>query len=346
MTRRHTPHLSERQSHDETENLIDSTYSPRTDLAMEAHQMAMGNATHVSGVEEHSQDLDGIHISRVHVMNAKGERAIGKKKGNYITLEAAGLRRRDPDLQERMAEAFAAEFKDILHIPEEAKVLVVGLGNDQVTPDALGPKVVAKLFVTRHIFNYFPDLLGEGYRAVCAVSPGVLGVTGLETSEVVKGIVEHVQPDVVIAIDALASRSLSRVNSTVQITDTGIQPGAGVGNKRKALDMENLGCKVYAVGVPTVVDAATIANDSMDLVLKHLKDAVPSNSASQIFDQFHANEKWQLIREVLEPLGNNLMVTPKEIDEFVDDIAKVVAIGLNLALHPGITKEEAQTLTH
>jgi spore protease len=328
------------------ERIIDASYSPRTDLAMEAHAMAKGKASHVSGIDEQSQELDGIQISRVHVKNGAGARAIGKKMGHYITLEAPGLRRRDPDLQERMAEAFAAEFKQILNIPENAKVLVVGLGNEQVTPDALGPKVVAKLFVTRHLFNYFPDLLDEGYRTVCTVSPGVLGVTGLETSEVVKGIVEHVRPDVVIAIDALASRSLTRVNSTIQISDTGIQPGAGVGNKRKALDTANLGCKVYAVGVPTVVDAATIANDSMDLVLNHLKESVPGNGASQIFDQFNANEKWQLIKEVLEPLGNNLMVTPKEIDEFIDDVAQVVATGLNLALHPGMTMEEAQTVSH
>lgn len=325
---------------------ISSAYSPRTDLAMEAHQMAMGSTGRVTGVDEHVEELEGIHISRVHVKNSKGEKAIGKRVGNYITLEAPGLRRRDPDLQERMAEAFANEFKRIIQIQENAKILVVGLGNNQVTPDALGPKVVAKLFITRHLFTYFPDLLGEGYRTVCAVSPGVLGVTGLETSEVVKGIVDHVQPDVVIAIDALASRSLNRVNSTIQITDTGIQPGAGVGNQRKALDHDNLGCKVYAVGVPTVVDAATIANDSIDLLLNQLKDSVPGNGASQIFDQFNAQEKWQLIKEVLEPLGNNLMVTPKEIDEFVDDVAEVVAIGLNLALHPGMTMEEAQTLTH
>lgn len=322
------------------------SYSPRTDLAIEAHEMARRRVQTVPGVEEETEEFDGIRVSRVHVQNRQGEQALGKRAGRYVTIEVPGLRRRDPDLQQRVAEQFAKEFERLLDVPEQATVLVVGLGNQQVTPDALGPKVAQKMFVTRHLFQYFPDLLGEGYRTVAAVSPGVLGVTGVETTEVVKGIVEHVQPDLVVAIDALASRSLNRVNATIQISDTGIQPGAGVGNKRKALDEQTLGCKVLAVGVPTVVDAATIANDAMELILTKLKETVPGNGASQIFDHFSPQEKWQLIKEVLDPLGNNLMVTPKEIDEFIDDVAEVVAQGLNLALHPCMTMEDASQLTH
>lgn len=324
---------------------IDSSYSPRTDLAIEAHELAKRANPSVPGVMEESEELEGITVARVKVTNAAGEKAIGKKMGSYITLDVPGMRHRDPRLQDRIVDQLELEFGKMFRLKKRAKVLVVGLGNEHVTPDSLGPKVVERLFVTRHLFDFMPELKTQGYRTVAAVSPGVLGITGIETSEIVKGIVEHVKPDLVIAVDALASRSLSRVNSTIQIADTGISPGGGVGNKRKALDEETLGCPVFAIGVPTVVDAATIANDAMDLVLGQLKESVPNHGAAQLFDQFSDQEKWQMIRELLDPLGNNLMVTPKEIDEFIDDVADVVARGLNLALHPAMAAEES-TVTH
>jgi len=325
-----------------------NSYSPRTDLAIEAHELARGANASLSGVDETHEDLDGIHVSRVHVRTKVGERRIGKRKGKYITLEVPGLRQRDPELQERVAEQFAKELESMISLPEDAKVLVVGLGNAHVTPDALGPLVVDRLFVTRHLFHYMPEVLGDGkgFRSVCAVSPGVLGITGIETSEIVSGIVDRVRPDAVLCIDALASRSLGRVNSTIQIADSGIQPGAGVGNKRKAIDRETLGIPVIAIGIPTVVDAATIASDTIEMVLRKLQETVPGNGANQIFDQLAPNEKWQMVREVLEPIGNNLVVTPKEIDEFMEDIAQVVAKGLNVALHPAMTLQDAGTLTH
>ena len=323
-----------------------STYSPHTDLAIEAHEMA-GGKSGIPGVDIEHEDIEsGIHVSRVHVRNAQGEKRIGKRKGNYITLEVPGLRQKDPDLQEQVAAQFARELTNLLKIPEDATVLVVGLGNVHVTPDALGPLVVERLFVTRHLFRYMPDVLEDGCRPVAAVSPGVLGITGIETSEIVQGIADRVKPDLVIAIDALAARSLNRVNATIQIADTGIEPGSGVGNKRRALDESTLGVPVFSIGVPTVVDAATIANDAIELVLQQLRDKVPDNGATLIFDQFAFEEKWQMIKEVLDPVGNNLMVTPKEIDEFVEDIAHIVAKGLNVALHPGLTMDDADMLTH
>lgn len=327
---------------------VPSTYSPRTDLAIEAHELARGADSSLNGVDESHEELDGIHVTRVHVRTKVGEKRIGKRKGKYITLEVPGLRHRDPDLQERVAEQFAKELAALVALPEDAKILVVGLGNANVTPDSLGPLVVERLFVTRHLFHYMPEVLGDGkgFRSVCAVSPGVLGITGIETSEIVSGIVEHVRPDAVLCIDALASRSLNRVNSTIQIADSGIQPGAGVGNKRKAIDRDTLGIPVIAIGIPTVVDAATIASDTIEMVLQKLKEMVPGNGANQIFDQLAPNEKWQMVKEVLEPIGNNLVVTPKEIDEFMEDIAQVVAKGLNVALHPSMTMEDAAMLTH
>lgn len=331
---------------DESEPDHRTTFSPRTDLAVEAHEIARAGAPTLPGVEETSDDADGIHVTRVRVHSAEGERAIGKPQGTYVTLDVPGIRRRDPELQDQVAQRLADELKRLVDLSDDASVLVVGLGNAHVTPDALGPLVIDRLFVTRHLFHYMPEAIGEGYRTVSGVAPGVLGITGIETSEIVRGIVEHVHPDLVVAIDALASRSLSRVNATIQIADTGISPGAGVGNKRKALNEETLGIPVVALGVPTVVDASTIANDSIELLLDQLKSAVPGNGANEIFDQFNSQEKWQMIREVLEPLGDNLVVTPKEIDEFIDDTAHVVAKGLNLALHPGMTFDDADALTH
>lgn len=322
------------------------TSSPRTDMAVEAHELAAQAREALRGVREETEELGDVRISRIHVQNKMGEQVMGKRVGHYVTLDVPKLRRRNPELQSTVSKLFADELGALANIPADAKVLVVGLGNEHVTPDALGPKVVERLFVTRHLFRYFPDVLGEGYRTVSAVSPGVLGVTGIETSEIVQGIVEHVKPDVVIIIDALASRSLERVNASVQISDVGIHPGSGVGNKRKAIDAKTLGCQVIAIGVPTVVDAATIANDAMDLVLSKIRDNSPGNEASMLFDRFTTQEKWQLIRELLDPLGNNLMVTPKEVDEFIDDTAELLARGLNLALHPVMSDEEASQATH
>jgi len=217
-------------------------------------------------------------------------------------------------------------------------LLVIGLGNWNVTPDALGPKVVSRLMVTRHLLEYVPDQVDEGVRPVCAVSPGVLGITGIETGEIVRGIVDRVKPDVVIAIDALASRKMERVNTTIQIADTGISPGSGVGNKRMELSRETLGVPVIAIGVPTVVDAATMANDTIDLVIDNLiREAKEDSHFYNMLKNIDRNEKYQLIQEVLQPYVGNLVVTPKEIDDVVDRIAKVIANGLNIALHQGIT---------
>lgn len=315
---------------------------------MEAHELARHGGRTLNGVDESREEFEGIGVTRVKVRTKVAERRLGKRKGTYVTLEIPGLRRRDPDLQERVTQVFADELNRLLDVPENGSILVIGLGNEHVTADALGPMVVTKLFVTRHLFEYMPEVLGDGkgYRSIAAVSPGVLGLTGIETSEIVRGIVERVKPDAVIAVDALATRSLNRVNATIQLSDSGIQPGAGVGNNRKALDRESLGIPVIAVGVPTVVEAATIANDAIELVLNQLRAQVPGNAASALFDQLSSGEKWHLVREVLEPMENNLVVTPKEVDDFMEDVAYVVAKGLNIALHPSMTMEDADLVTH
>jgi spore protease len=310
-----------------------------------AHQRTAVDKTPLSGVTHQRQMVEGVEVTRIHVHNRDGAKAMGKPLGHYVTLFSPAMRRHDPEAHTDVARLLAEELQGLMKLPKNARVLVVGLGNSHVTPDALGPKVVERIFVTRHLFESMPQTVGDGYRVVSAVAPGVLGITGIETGEIIHGIVEHVHPDAVVAVDALASRSLSRVNATVQLTDTGIQPGSGVGNKRKVLDALTLGCKVFAIGVPTVVDAATIANDAMDLVLRQLADAVPGNGANAVFDPLSGQEKWLLIQELLEPMENNLMVTPKEVDQFIEDTADTLARGLNMALHPSVTAEEAAALS-
>lgn len=323
---------------------MEGTYeSVRTDLAVEAHQMARGTdkSQDIPGVIVQQTQEERILITRMHIKDPAGAQRMNKKMGHYLTLEVPELREKDPDLQRQVTEVLARELKPFLPQRKEDVILVVGLGNEKVTPDSLGPLVVEKLFVTRHLFQHMPEAVQDGFRSVAAVAPGVLGNTGVETSEIVKGIVEHIRPSMVIAIDALASRSLQRVNTTIQVADTGITPGAGVGNRRKGLNEETLGIPVLAIGVPTVVDAVTIAHDTIDLLLQRISKEVPGNACAELFSHFTQQEKKQLIHEILQPLGHNLMVTPKEIDAFVADVASVVAQGLNVALHEGITLEDA-----
>jgi spore protease len=321
------------------------TRSTRTDLTLEAHELLREKAVReqqedqpIPGVELENAGDDEIKITRVRVTSPTGEAAIGKPMGNYITLEIPGLRDNDQELYENTCKELAKELAGILRLNDKTMTLVVGLGNWNVTPDALGPKVVSSMMVTRHLLEYLPEQVDEGVRPVCAVAPGVLGITGIETGEIIKGIVERIKPDYVIAIDALASRKMERVNTTIQIADTGIAPGSGVGNKRMELSKETMGIPVIAIGVPTVVDAATMANDTIDLVLDSMiEQAKQGSEFYNMMKSIDRDEKYGMIQEVLEPYVGNLIVTPKEIDEVVRKIAKVIANGLNIALHQGIT---------
>ncbi|AEV69105.1 GPR endopeptidase [Acetivibrio clariflavus] len=320
--------------------------SIRTDLALEATEFVREQEQtkrdtapqNLPGVDIENAGTQDIKITRVRVTSPTGEAAIGKPMGNYITLEVPRLKENDQVLYEETCKALAQELVKILKLKENSTILVVGLGNWNVTPDSLGPKVTDHLMVTRHLLEYVPEQVDKGVRPVCAVAPGVLGITGIETGEIVKGIVDRIKPDVVIAIDALASRKMERVNTTIQIADTGISPGSGVGNKRMEISVNTLGVPVIAIGVPTVVDAATMANDTIDLVIDSLlNEAKEDKQFYDMLKNIDRNEKYQLIQEVLEPYVGNLIVTPKEIDDVVDRIAKVIANGLNIALHQGIT---------
>jgi spore protease len=325
-----------------------NSYSVSTDLALEAHQIfSPQHGGSIPGVQTSSEELEGITITRLSIEDEVGSKIMGKMVGNYLTLEIPGLRYKDPMLQKNVAETFAREFKRFANLADDATVLVIGLGNRKVTPDALGPLVCDSLFVTRHLYSHMPELVQDGgYRPVAAVAPGVLGITGIETSEIVHSIVKKIKPDLVICVDALAARSLERVNTTIQIADVGISPGAGVGNKRKGINKKSLGVPVIAIGIPTVVDAVTITSDAMDLLLSRLEQDVPGNGMTKLMGGFDEQEKKQLIFEMLQPLGQNLMVTPKEVDTFVEDVASVLANGLNVALHDAISMEDAGMFTH
>ena len=367
-----------------------SMYSVRTDLAVEAREMAIAERVKTVHDETDQSKLEGviikekeendIKISLVEV-TSEGEKAIGKKQGQYLTIEVQGIRQKDSELQQKVESVFASEFSKFLKqkgLGEDASCLVVGLGNWNVTPDALGPLVCENLLVTRHLFELQPEHVEEGYRPVSALSPGVMGLTGIETSDIIFGVVEKTKPDFVIAIDALASRSIERVNSTIQISDTGIHPGSGVGNKRKELSQETLGIPVIAIGVPTVVDAVSITSDAIDFILKHFgkelregdrpsrslvpagmtfgkkkkltEEDLPEEQHRQTFlgmiGTLEEEEKRKLIYEVLAPLGHNLMVTPKEVDVFIDDMANLLAGGLNSALHMKVNQDNVGTYTH
>lgn len=306
----------------------------RTDLALERRDLyrkANNVANEINGLETEEEQLgENIKVTRVKVLNEEGAQAIGKKQGNYITIDIKDLKIAGEEDIQKASEAVTKELKTLIGnlVQPEDDILVVGLGNLYVTPDALGPKVIQDIDITRHLLTYMPEVLEQGTRPVSAVSPGVLGTTGIETVEILKGIVDNIHPKLIIVIDALASRSIERISSTVQIADTGIVPGAGVGNQRKELTVDTLGIPVIAIGVPTVVEAATIAADSLNLFIQKLKEEAHSN---EFLNQLQEEDKYQMIKEVLQPADYNFIVTPKEIDDLIENMSSVVARGINFA---------------
>lgn len=289
----------------------------RTDLAMEEKQLRE-EAGALSGVKSEEKQREGFPVTVVEILDARGSLALDKPVGRYVTLELEGLKRREPDAFGRAARALAAELEEMMKLSERTSVLVVGLGNRAVTPDAVGPLATAHTLVTRHLVEQLPEQFGA-FRPVSAVAAGVLGTTGVESGELVSALCARLKPDAVIAVDALASRSLSRVCSTIQLADTGIVPGSGVGNARAALDRKTLGVPVIAIGVPTVVDAETLAADI-------LAEA----------------GKGDLEPEALKSGAGRVFVTPRDIDERVADLSKVIGYGITLALQKGLTMEDVE----
>lgn len=310
-------------------------YNFRTDLASERRDIynkANKLENDIDGIESEKEEInENLKIERVKITNENGEKAIGKPIGNYITIDVKNLKIAQDDEIEKASEVLSNELKRIidLHVDKKEEVLVVGLGNIYVTPDSLGPKVINEIEVTRHIIKYLPQYVEEGTREISAVSPGVLGTTGIETVEILKGIVDNVKPKLLIVIDALASRSIERISSTIQISDTGIVPGAGVGNTRKELSQKTLNIPVIALGVPMVVETAVLVNDSLDLFIKKLQDEAKSND---YLNNLKQEDNYEEIKEVLVPNDYNLIVTPKEIDDLIENMKDIVAKGINQSL--------------
>ena len=284
-------------------------FAKRTDLALEARELWQESAeqtTKLSGVKAIKTKREGYPVTEIQILDARGVQALGKPEGSYLTLDYTAFWQRKPDFFERAVRALGSSLKAML--PPEGTALVVGLGNPAMTPDSVGPEVLHNLLITRHLISAMPKQFA-GFRPVSAFAAGVLGTTGMEAAEAVRGLVAEVRPDFLVAVDALASRRLGRVCTTVQLSDTGIIPGSGVGNHRAALNRKTLGVPVFSVGIPTVVDAATLCADLLE------------ESGVEEFDE-----------KKLRGKNKSLFVTPREIDAQVRDLAKVVGYGLNWAL--------------
>ena len=283
--------------------------------AQELWRESAGETTRLSGVEARDGEREGIPVTTVRILDREGEQALGKPQGTYVTLTLEGVAGRAEGVFGRAIRAVAGELSQLLEgVDPQGLVLVAGLGNRAITPDAIGPKVHEQIFVTRHLVDQMPEHFGH-LRPVASLAAEVLGTTGVESGEVVRAVCEKLRPACVIAVDALAARSLERLCRTVQLADTGITPGSGVGNHRVALDRDSLGVPVLALGVPTVVEGSTLAADLMGA------DELPDLGA-----------------------GRDLLVTPKDIDSQVADLAKIVGYGISLALQPGMTVEDLELL--
>lgn len=310
-------------------------YNFRTDLADERNEIyrkANKMESNIPGIETEEEPVnENIKVTRVKITNEEAQKAIGKPIGTYITIDVKNIKiAREEEIQ-KASEVLTKELKEMLgkHVQAKDDILVVGLGNIYVTPDALGPKVINEIDVTRHLIHYLPQYVDENTRPVSAVSPGVLGTTGIETMEILKGIIDNIKPKLVIVIDSLASRSMERISSTIQLADTGIVPGAGVGNTRKELSEATLGIPVIALGIPTVVETAVVVNDCLDVFISKLQEEAKSND---YLNQLKEEDNYEEIKESLMPKELNFIVTPKEIDTLIENMKDIVARGINFAL--------------
>lgn len=311
----------------------------RTDLALEAREICEEQAASLEGVCVDKKELKDCVVTSVEIINEVGSKIMNKEIGKYITLESNLLKFDDDESRNTVIDYLKDELINIFGNDQNKKTLIIGLGNEHITSDALGPKAVSKTLVTRHIFKNYNKDYDDDFTEVSALSPGVMGTTGIETVEIVKSIVDKIKPDRVVAIDSLASRKMERVNSTIQISTAGIAPGGGVGNKRKALNKEYLGVDVIAIGVPTVVDAATLTIDVLDLAIKNLMSVSEEGSKFyNMLEKLEKEEKYQLIKDSLDPYDQNLIVTPKDIDQSIENLAIIISEGLNKSLHPGRIK--------
>ena len=312
----------------------------RTDMADERVDTykKVKNVSEVDGIKVETNNKDGIITTVVEVLNEQGKEALKKEIGKYITIEIADLSKLEKENNDEVSIILGEKIKELIGEDNAKSILVVGLGNEAATPDALGPKVTKEVNITRHIINFAKELVEPNTRSISAIAPGVLGTTGIETSEIIFSIVEKIKPDIIIAIDSLASSSIHRIGNTIQLSNTGITPGAGVRNRREGLNENTLGVPVIAIGVPTVVDMATITNEAIDKMLDSAKSEIKEFSdkitekkkIESIFEYLEKDTRYDMIANILNT--ENYIVTPKEVDEVIDEMSAIIACGINKAV--------------
>lgn len=312
--------------------------SVRTDLAIENAEMFQ-ETEELQGIriEEETGQVSGIRVTWVTVENEQGAKKLGKAIGDYVTLEVPMLDTTDVSYHREITNEVAEQIRRLLPDIKHKRVLVAGVGNREMAPDALGPMVVDHLFITRHLIQEYGkhSEITKGMGCVSALAPGVMAQTGIETREILLGTIRETKPEVLIVIDALAARSVKRLNKTIQITNTGIAPGAGVGNRRFGIDAESMGIPVIAIGIPTVIDAATIVNDTVGNLLA-IMDETRNRLSERIWEgvaPFDEQERYQLMRELMAPEMMNMFVTPKNIDEIVQQMSYTLSESLNSLCH-------------
>ncbi len=303
------------------------------DLAVEARDLVRGDTgREIQGVEEQVEKMEQIKITTITIKDPQAVPIMGKPIGTYVTIESPPLKINDPYVKDEIITAMGKSMNVLLNNRLQPKdtVLLVGLGNWRATADALGPKFIEYSPITRHYIQYAPEALVEGMRPVSGIAPGVLGITGLETYEVIKGVVDSIKPAVLVVVDALAAQNVDRIGNTIQMSNTGIQPGGGVGNARHALTEEELGIPVIAIGCPTIVNAAVIAQQAIQNFC---------SSTNTVFNEMTATNS---IKETLSFYGGSLAVTPKEVDEIIENSARIISMGVATALFPGISREQLE----
>ena len=313
-------------------------YSVRTDLALEEKERFESDDVEIQGVvlEEDYDEEQELKVTRVEIRTENGAKAMGKPVGTYLTLETPNLAIPDEETHMNISARLCGYIGELIRKNTEEKddlsVLVVGLGNRNVTPDALGPYVADHLSVTRHIVKeYGKYAMGVDHaNLISAIVAGVMGQTGMESTGIVRGILNEIHPDLVIAVDALAARNSKRLNRTLQIADTGIHPGSGVGNHRSGLTEETLGVPVIGIGVPTVVDAATIVNDTMENFIAALETSDSLKGVGEVLRSYNAGEKYEFVKELIAPHLNGMFVTPKDVDEMIHHISHTISEALNM----------------
>lgn len=305
-------------------------FKVRTDLALEAKEDVDASDGRLEGVivEEKVNKHANIHVIKLTITNEKGEKLLKKPAGTYLTLEAPEMSQPSEEYHREISCVLAEYIRELIQPywrEDGISVLVVGLGNREVTPDALGPNVVNNIAIQRE-----SEVDGQKI-SISGIVPGVMAQTGMETASIIKGVAAETKPDVVIAIDALAARNSKRLNTTIQVSDTGIHPGSGVGNHRRAITKETIGTNVIAIGVPTVIDTPTIVYDTLENLLKALSVSQHFRTVSETFRQFNDNEKYQLIREIIAPEMSDMFVTPKDADETIKRIGYTISEAINIA---------------